>query len=440
LKKEDGIGFVPKYKKNDKPVLDRGQSEQTLKVAERRSAKAVSYLAKKPKLRLFRNLATGEVVQRLRCSKGYERVYATVTGLWQPGSIVVAYLRRGFSLFEPLVSACTQGGPKQPGPCACGYNQPTCLVHQARRGEYNPARYGRDMLEFQKVTRRVANRAKEEVNRHAPYLVRRVMNLALSGADIRGVNDPEIREFAELILGRINRVAETLSSLGPKFESDVRRRFAQEIYRLEMESAKWKRGAWRGRVVTNDFKGDNREPGPVATLLRNGQVRLADYGVWTAWHNRGGNSWVRHAGAVEIDNLKTYATKRTLLFKSGKKRRVDCQQSPQTNRRGRKPLGARAMTGAERRMKSYYAKKSQALPPKERHQPGIVAPPPLGPAVPGPYSESDQMTKRFLENLYERIGEVLARLEKAPPDHIVCGTDLQILAMATVIYRNNQLH
>jgi hypothetical protein len=55
-------------------------------------------------------------------------------------------------------------------------------------------------------------------------------------------------------------------------------------YQAELRERERFRDAARGRVVTNDFKGDNREPGPIVTILRNGQVRLGKHGVWTRWH------------------------------------------------------------------------------------------------------------------------------------------------------------
>lgn len=108
---------------------------------------------------------------------------------------------------------------------------------------------------------------------------------------------------------------------------------------------------------------------------------------------------------------------------------------------GRPSIDGRAMTDAERKQRSRANQQPKRSPPQERPQPGAAEPTPHRPAVPGTLSELEYaMTKSFLENLHERLGEVLARLKDAPPDYIVCGGDLQILAMAAVMYRGKQLH
>jgi len=71
-------------------------------------------------------------------------------------------------------------------------------------------------------------------------------------------------------------------------------------------------------------------------------------------------------------------------------------QPPLRERRkaGRKPVGDRAMTGAERVRKHRATKKQlQALPPQERNKPGVVGPPSLGPAASGQFLDGVQMSQ-----------------------------------------------
>jgi hypothetical protein len=454
-------------RKRDCPVYDRGTWTDTVKVIERRSAPEVDYRAKKRRLRPFRNLATGEVTKRYRRSKGFEQVIELVTGMWQPGSKVAVYLgRRPKNEMEaPLVTECTAeptqavcvpkvGKPGELsllGGCACGYSHAACLAHQARKGAYNPARYGRAEPKFGKAERRkAANGPPEPVL--APYDLLRAAKLALARADIRGINEPIVRAFAERAVQRVQAVAETVFSLGPKLDSEERvveemgppwtTKGAQELYQLEKAAAEWKRSAWRSRVVTNDFRGDNREPGPTVSILRNGQVHVKGRMAVTRWH-QGADGGV-HSGEVRVHGLKDYRSRRKLAFKNGKTREVDCQQSPQTNKPGRKPIGEVAMTGAQRRMKHYYAhKQTKTLPLQERSQPGAVSLP-LG-AVPGPYPryeaiilEIETMITKLLdvelaERYHDYLGQVLDRLVIAPPDYIISREEFTIITAAAVL-------
>jgi len=104
---------------------------------------------------------------------------------------------------------------------------------------------------------------------------------------------------------------------------------------------------------------------------------------------------------------------------------------------GRKPIGDRAMTTAER----VAGHRTKALPaPLERPQPGIVVPSqPQGPIVSGtPYEEVAQMVTNLInvelaEKYHQYLGEVLDRLMSAPPDHILSREEFTVIAAAAVL-------
>jgi hypothetical protein len=114
-------------------------------------------------------------------------------------------------------------------------------------------------------------------------------------------------------------------------------------------------------------------------------------------------------------------------------------KSPGRNR-GRPPLGDRAMTMVERAAKH---RQSKTLPPQERHQPGIVVPVPLGPAVPGinPWMEIKQMVTKYELGLasqyHERLGELLDRLASAPPDYVLTWDEFKTVAAAAVLHQRS---
>jgi hypothetical protein len=211
-----------------------------------------------------------------------------------------------------------------------------------------------------------------------PYVFKGFAERALELADrqgfptafsfVRGINHPDIRGFAEQAVERVRAVSETIYSPGPKIEkrTEGERRLPfisingevtwQSVpnnlplerarYRVELRERKRFRDDARSRVVTNDFKGDNREPGPVVTITRDGKVRLAPYGAWTPRRED-----------VAVRGVNDYSSERWVLDESGKRRKVEGQQSPQTNKPGRKPIGPIAMTGAERVRRHRLAKR-----------------------------------------------------------------------------------
>jgi hypothetical protein len=114
--------------------------------------------------------------------------------------------------------------------------------------------------------------------------------------------------------------------------------------------------------------------------------------------------------------------------------------APMPRKRGRPPKGDRAMTGAERARKHYYAHK--APPPQGRVETGADQPPPLRLAAPvNPYAEIEQlMIATFLEfqqaeHYRQRLGEILDRLADAPPDYCLTREEFKLVAMAAAFQR-----
>jgi len=107
----------------------------------------------------------------------------------------------------------------------------------------------------------------------------------------------------------------------------------------------------------------------------------------------------------------------------------------------RKPIGEVAMTGAQRRIKHYYAHKPTLLP-RERNAPGAVVPVPLGHAAPGISLtlEIEHMVSNFLEfelaeKYHQYLGEILDRLAAAPPSYMLSREEFTIVAAAGVLGR-----
>ena len=109
-------------------------------------------------------------------------------------------------------------------------------------------------------------------------------------------------------------------------------------------------------------------------------------------------------------------------------------KSPGRNR-GRPAIGERAMTAAERQRRS----RAVIAPVPRGSQPGIVVPPPLGPAVPGTlYEEVAQMVTNLVnvelaEKYHQYLGEVLDRLMSAPPDYILSREEFTVVTAAAVL-------
>jgi hypothetical protein len=113
-------------------------------------------------------------------------------------------------------------------------------------------------------------------------------------------------------------------------------------------------------------------------------------------------------------------------------------KSPGKNR-GRPPIGELAMTDAERKRRS-----RKTLPPQERHQPGIVVPVPLGPAVPGIFNawmEIEHMVTKYELGLasqyHERLGDLLDKLAGAPPDYVLTWDEFKTVAAAAILHQRS---
>jgi len=205
-------------------------------------------------------------------------------------------------------------------------------------------------------------------------------------------------------------------------------KYASGIYALEMRDARDKafsRGVFKhpvaadayGRAYTagNGFKADTDNG--AATAL--GPIQQGAKPIAREEWSKGGYSIERIPKELMLSREDRELCARILQKSPGRKP-------------GRPPIGEQAMTNAERVAKHRAKKSSLALPPQEREQPDIAPPPQR--SMSGNHLES-LMTKQFLEQLYDRLGDVLDRLATAPPDYIVMPDDIRTLIVAAALHR-----
>jgi hypothetical protein len=296
-------GQEPKLRKADPALFDSFNVTKPVRLfdGEERPDDRPSTLKPRPRARLFLDCQTGTLVLRLRGGK----TYVPILPAWRADGLARV---RGRLLASPRYADA--GG--------------RALIW----GEYP-----REWAAIESA--------------HGPWELRSAAELALNGANISGCNIPGAVELAARTAEAsrmASRAAESFGPLAHDNQAEQRvppwgRREAHELYRLELEAAEVKAAAGRGRVMTSEYvNATSGAYGAEARMAPDGRLFVGKNGPALD------RSWV-----VAVGGIGDYSTRRLVKSKNGSTRKVEAQiAATGRSKPGPKPIGATAMTSAER--------------------------------------------------------------------------------------------
>jgi hypothetical protein len=417
----------PKASRKDPAAFDRGKGSRKYRLFDGELKKTVEerpdesrnpYSVKRRRPRQYRNRLTGELVQRYRGGKNFELVLTP----WSREGLIA---RRVL-----VVGQTTESGGR--------------ALHGS---DYPKGWAGADPG-------------------YGPYKLRSIAELAMAGADVSGCNIPGAAKFAECAKSRVQRVAETVYSLGPEIDERAERGRRLPFISIDGDVT-WRstdlppERAWH-QAELRERKSFGRErvwvPGMPLYVDRGRRAKTSERRNEQGEY--GAETRVTHDGRVIFGkklpllpragvqvSLKSYTKRRAVMFKDGRRRKIEVQMAPGDARSkpGPKPKYGFTMGDRLRKIKQRCEErgvpfviadhlKLPAVSPPANSPAGAVSPrtrPPYQPLV-----EIEQMIERLLqraEKWDDYCGEILDRLADAPPDYILTQEEFTVVAAAAVL-------